>query len=120
MLYPYIIGLEEKNNTIEESYVGYVLTCIKEQTAFEAKMKAIQELKKITEGEVKLYKVEEKYIYNLINSQCIIDHLLNEYSFNPEIFKRFIPVLEKYCKSKSLNIKTINSLFKLATNRHES
>jgi hypothetical protein len=31
-----------------------------------------------------------------------------------------MPVLEKYCKVKSLSLKSIHSLFRLASTRHES
>ena len=38
--------------------------------------------------------------------------MMNEYHFNPEIFKRFTPILQNYCKIKSLSMKNINNLFK--------
>lgn len=92
-IYPFVIKEEEKANMVEEAYVGFVVGCLKEQTSFEARLKAMQELRKIIEGEVKLFKLEEKSIYNMISSQGVIDYLLSEFNFNPEIFKRFMPIL---------------------------
>lgn len=45
-------------------------------------------------------------------SEGVIDHMLTEYHFNPEIFKRFTPMLENYCKYKQLGIKNVTNLFK--------
>lgn len=46
--------------------------------------------------------------------------MLNPQNFKPEIFKRLVPILNFYCKSKNLTQKQIASLFKLAASGHES
>lgn len=56
--------------------------------------------------------MDEKYIYSALGQQGVIEHMMNEYHFNPEIFKRFTPILQNYCKIKSLSMKNINNLFK--------
>jgi len=97
---------------LEEKYVAFIIACLKEQTSFEAKLKAIQELRKIIEEEVKFFQIDDKKIFNMISQHGVIDHMLNDYHFNPEIFKRFTPVLQNYCKAKSITSKNISSLFK--------
>jgi hypothetical protein len=97
---------------VEEKFVRFLIELIKTQATFEAKLKALQELRKILEEETKIYQINEKLIYNIIHDEQIIDLMTSEYNFNPEIFKRFLPILPEYCKYKPISPKNIMQLFK--------
>lgn len=78
---------------------------------FDAKLKSIQEIKKALEGKNSLQFIDKQKILAKIDQMSVLEQLLDNKNFNPEVFKRFVPILNMMGKIKSLTMKQIHDLF---------
>ena len=104
----------------ESKFISYIMNVMVQQSPFDAKLKSLVILKKILDKWLKLVSITVPLLIDVIHRKNIVDELLRY--FNPEIFKRYVPILKIISESnkKSLNQNQIDTLFKILKGCHES
>ena len=82
-MYRWLLNLEESNNRVEEEYLALVLGVLCAGGSFEAQLRCLGELRRVVEGEVRLYRHDQKKVFSLLGSRRVLEHLLSPYHFNP-------------------------------------
>lgn len=67
---------QSEDNKIEKEFIMFLVNCLKEQSPFEAKLKSIQEIKRIIDEQQKLKTIDEKALINYIADEGIVQHML--------------------------------------------
>lgn len=98
---------------IEDQLLIFIINVVSNQTPFDAKLKSLQLLRRIMERDLKLSSLPVNIISEQLVKENVVDYLLKY--FNPEIFKRYIPILSITSDNvkKALSQKHVDELFKL-------
>lgn len=97
------------------------------QNNFETRLKGLNELKSNLQSiksrdldTIDFKKTSEDKFLSLLKSSEFFDSLLNKKTFNPEIFKRSVPILKFLSEKRSFGNTEIKHIFAIAEGKHES